>query len=244
MPVEKPHHNEPTVRVSFKSFCFFQYSAASVLIILGTSFYLYAENHGDGALHAILELFDPGLETSMTTTFSVLNLLISSVLLYVIYLHTRTQGGPMAFYWLVLSIMFLGLSIDEGAEIHERAGARFYEFTQIALPVIQNHRWLLAGALFTVIVAVCFIPFFVKLDARTRFLFLLSGGVFLSGALMFEFAGALMLYEGGYTRGDLLYRLRRILEEGCELFGIAIFNCTLLGLIRRKGATLRLGSQG
>jgi hypothetical protein len=207
-------------------------------------FYVYVDDLSrDRALYGLLHLFDPGDEISLTTFFSVLNLLISSIFAYAIYRHARRQSDETAFQWLTLSILFFCLSLDESASIHERAGARFFDFVDISLPVIETHRWLLAGVIFTAIVGLFFIPFLLKLDARTRFLFLLSGGIFLAGALLFEFVGALMMFEGGYTRQDLAYRLRRVAEEGFELLGIAIFNCTLLGLIQKRGITLRIDSK-
>ena len=244
MMSQRMMYEDTSIRLSFRSFRWFQYCIVVFLTFLGLVYYIYDEYESSGPIHDILELFDPGSETSITTSFAVLNLLISSVLIFVIYRHARSQNDSMAFHWLALSIIFFGLSIDEGAEIHERAGHRFFHFVDVGLPVIETHSWLLAGVLFTALVGLFFIPFLLKLDMRTRFLFMLSGTIFLAGAIVIEFTEALAIFEGSYQLEDLTLRIRRVAEEGCELLGIAIFNCTPARLDPAKGDCAQAGKHG
>ena len=63
---------------------------------------------------------------------------------------------------------------------------------------------------------------------RLAGLILLAGAIYVTGALGFEAVGGLMLKYGiAQDRMDFIYEMRRIVEEGLEMVGIAFFNCTL-----------------
>lgn len=121
--------------------------------------------------------------------------------------------------------------------MHERA-TKFQSVTGVLIPVIQTNSWLLYGGVFALGTFLVFIPFLRRLDRRTAVLFLLSGGVFLSGALGFEFVQAFLAYQDLATGQEHADRLYMILEEGGEMYGIALFNCTLFARIVSHRITL------
>jgi hypothetical protein len=77
---------------------------------------------GSEGLLRPLTLFDVGAESNIPTWFSSLELLLSSVLLAAIALASKRGGGRYGRHWGVLSLIFLLLSVDEGASIHEAMG--------------------------------------------------------------------------------------------------------------------------
>jgi hypothetical protein len=241
---ELPSKNQNILCVSVNSFLWIQFSTVTILTFLGLFYYIYIDNHSDDIVSTIFEVFDVGDESSIPTLFSVVNLLVASVLSFIIYFTEKNRQNLVVIGWLALSIVLLLLSIDEGAEIHERAGTRFLEFTTLDIPLINDHKWLLAGGLVTLVVAPLFIPFLLQLDGRTRLLLILSGAIFLGGALGLEFVGAWMLHEHGYEKSDLVYHARRVMEEAFEMYGIALLNCTLLGYLHLNGTTLTLATAG
>jgi len=216
--------------ISFRSFRCFQFGAVTLLVILGLVHYLYVDSYGGGLVSKITVLFNPGRENSIPTAFSIINLLISSVLLYFVYCLSKYRGERVAFYWLVLCILFVLLSVDEAASIHERAGG-LDRFTGVALPVPSEHRWVLYGAIFSGAVFLFFLPFLRAIPRTTAWMLMLSGAMFVSGALGFEVVGSWMLQSGFASRADLIYDIRRIFEEGLEMYAIAVFNCTLFGYL-------------
>ena len=132
------------------------------------------------------------------------------------------------------------LSIDEGAGLHERFSA-LQLFTGVIIPVTLSFSWLLYGAVFASMVFLLFIPFLRQLNRQTMALFLLSGAIFVSGALGFEFLAGWMFHEEIIaTRVDLIYRTGVIFEEGFEMYGIALFNCTLFGHVVANRVSLTL----
>ena len=182
----------------------------TLLVLLGLFYYVYENLYGDDLVNAMFEVFDVGDETSIPTVFSCLNLVLAFVLAFVIYDDSKRHGDKLSSGWLVLCLTLLFLALDEGAAIHERAGTRFLEGTGLDLPMIQDHKWLLAGGVVTLVFAPLFIPFLLRLERRTSLLLLLSGAIFLGGALGLEFVGAWMMHEHGYVKSDLVYRMRRV----------------------------------
>jgi hypothetical protein len=231
--------NANILRISRTAFYRFQYVTVTVLVALATFHYVYADTYGEDFIMRFTKVFDPALENSIPTAFSVLNLLISSILLFAIYRHSKGRSEVITVYWLSLSIIFFVLSIDEGAGLHERF-RKLQEYTGVLIPVIETHSWLFYGAVFTFVVFLFFIPFLRQLNRRTAALFLLSGAIFLSGALGFEFLGAWMLHNEFATRADLTYSIRHMFEEAFEMYGIALFNCTLFAHVVANRVLLTL----
>ena len=238
--VQVAAENGSKLQISRSAFYSFQYVTVTLLVALATFHYVYADTYGRDLIMLLTRMFDPGLENSIPTAFSSLNLLISSVLLFAIYRHSKDRSELTTVYWLSLSIIFFGLSVDEVAQLHERF-AKLQLYTGVLIPVIEDRSWLLYGAAFTVVVFLLHIPFLRQLNRQTMALFLLSGAIFVSGALGFEFLAAWMLYhEIVATRVDLIYRTGVIFEEGFEMYGIALFNCTLFGHVVANRVSLTL----
>jgi len=59
----------------------------------------------------------------------------------------------------------------------------------------------------------------------------------------FEFLGAIMLKTGiAESKDDLIFSIRRIFEEGLEMYGIALFNIALYREISNKKIALTIAS--
>ena len=84
------------------------------------------------------------------------------------------------------------------------------------------------------------IPLLRSLNPRSRQAFVLAAVVFLTGALVFEGIGGLMIRNEIATPGDFVYEMRRLAEEGCEMIGVAIFNVALFREIARRRLSLGL----
>ena len=217
--------------VSLRAFQRFQYGAVTLLILLGTIHYLMREFVEPSALHKLARFFDVGQEDTITTAFATLNLFVSSILLFAVYSISKFRCERIAIYWLILCLLFVLLSVDETASIHEKAG-RLDRFTGLESLGIAYNKWVVYGAIFAGAVLLFFIPFLLALPRRVAGMILLSGGIFITGALGFEFLGAMMLQTGFVEdRGELIYAIRRLFEEGFELYGIALFNCTLFAIL-------------
>ncbi len=227
-----------------KQFFTAQYMIVTSLLFLCFLTYIFSYVTGHGNVLGIIRLLDVGEESSIPTYFSTMNLFFSSLLAFIIYKCEKIMAQRGAFYWLILSILFLYLSVDEGARIHENF--KYFQNYFGLFPQLFEHRpghgWLPYGFILVLIVGFFFLPFLRSLPRRTALYFILSGLVFITGAIGFEFAGTLMVSTGFATTDDFIYDVRRLFEEGFEMYGIAIFNCTLFGEILKRKITLSLKS--
>ena len=215
-------------------------TGAFVVLALGIAAYAVQVATDHNNVLGFLRLFDVGSEQSIPTYVSTVYLLLASALLFLLYRGERQTDTGHHRYWLFLSFLFLFLSMDESISIHENFG-RVYGFLvarELIPPMMNSHEWLPFGILFVIAIAVIVIPFLRRLPVDTAKYMLIAAVVFLSGAIGFEFLGALMLeFEIVDSKLDWLYLLRRIIEEGLEMFGVVIFNWALYRELTRQAVT-------
>ena len=121
-----------------------------------------------------VRLFDLNAEANVPTWYSSALLLASASLLASIAYVRRESGDAFRIQWTILALVFLGLSIDGAAQVHElvaqaiRACLNTDGFLYFA--------WVIPAALFLVVFAVLYFSFLMDLPAKTRRLFLVAGG--------------------------------------------------------------------
>lgn len=167
-----------------------------------------------------------GAEASLPTWFSVLNLTLASGLAAVLAGAAHGHTRWLAAFWALLAALMLLLSIDEAVQIHEqllKQGAALAP----GLPALHSHGWVVFGALFVMAAGALFLPFLMRLPRQLMIRLIIAGGLFVFGALGVESFGAVADYYDWLDREDLAYELRRVVEEGCEMFGIVLFNRAL-----------------
>ena len=217
----------------------------TVVIALGLFAYVFTKLTGHDNVLGFLRLLNVGEEQSIPTYVSVINLLLASILIFIIYSYEKTNKQNGAGYWLFLFIMFLYLSIDESVSIHENfANVHGYLVRkELISPILNTHEWLPFGVFFVIAASIVLLPFVRKLPTDTRRYFLIAGCVFVTGAVGFEYLGALMLETGIVeSKKDTAYLVRLLFEEGFEMYGVAIFNCALYREILRRKISVIIGA--
>jgi predicted permease len=113
------------------------------------------------------------------------------------------------------------------------------------VPTLDSHKWLPFGILFTFLVGLGLIPFVRRLPRDTARLFLAAGFLFVLGAIGFELLGTWMLSSGFVeSRQELPYLLRRVAEEGLEMYAIAMFNIAIYRELSRNEVSVLIDSSG
>lgn len=184
----------------------------------------------------LMMLFHLDYESNLPTYYSIITLFFSSYLLSVIYLAKRRENDRMAKYWLGLAIIFLLLSLDEAASIHEMS----IDPVRNALGTsgIFFFAWVIPALILLAVFAVVYLRFLFVLPRWTRIRFILAGLIFVSGAVVMEMvAGVLYQYR---EISKIPYALGAILEEGMEMAGILIFMVTLLKYIKEEVGPWRM----
>jgi len=202
-----------------------------------------------------LELFDVGEERSIPTWFESIQFLLCSILLAVVTVAKRQRGDRYILHWGVLSIIFLLLSLDEVATVHEVIGAKSERLLQDTTGLDPGGAisffWVVPGAAFVIIVALAYVRFLVHLPRTTRRQFLFAGALFVLGALGMEMLTAEVVSSssgianwvvsssgGMIDRGSanaiptILKGLQTSVEEMFEMLGLTAFVYALLAYIR------------
>jgi hypothetical protein len=174
-----------------------------------------------------ISFFDLDEEESIGTWYSALILFAAGqlALLQARYIH-RHAGGWHA-WWLLLAIGFHLLSLDEVAGFHEFVNT-----------VVEDTHWTTFGAIIALVVATAYLPFLWALPARTRWLFVLSGAIYLGGAVGVEWAT--LWYEENDQLNTLAYNLWNAVEEFMEMAGVILFIYSLLDHIAVNPETTSL----
>ncbi|MHB0911865.1 MAG: hypothetical protein ACYC2Y_00280 [Armatimonadota bacterium] len=180
---------------------------------------------GHGRLMGFGSLFDAGAESNLPTWYSSFTLLFCAALLWAI----ASGAQRSRLHWRLLAGAFLYMSVDEACMLHERIGIAFEPRLQGT--VLASLGWI-AFFLPVVIAAALFFAGFVRrLPRETMRLFLLSGLLFLGGAIGMELIGG--LWRTGHGENNLPYALMLAVEEPSEMFGVALFAYALMRHIVR-----------
>ena len=177
------------------------------------------------------QLFDVDEEDSIPTWYSASALLLASVLLFLISQRKRADRDPWVRYWYGLSLAFAALSLDEIAGFHE------------TLNDMVDYSWAIPGGIVAIIFGLMYLRFLWHLPAQTRWLFAVSGCVFLGGAVGVEMSTD--WYDDQGLLNTLAYNLWTAVEEGMEMGSIVLFIHALLSYMgREQGARVDLIVEG
>lgn len=187
----------------------------------------------------VLDLFSVNLEESVPTWFSTLNLFLAASLLGWVALLTRTNREPRSRYWLGLALIFVYLSADEGAAIHESTSGplqRAFDTTGYL-----EFGWLILGIPLVILFGLAYFRFWLRLPEPTRRLFALAGALYVGGAVVIESISANQYALSGGS--SFRYLAIATAEELCEMLGVIVLIYALLDYLARRDARLALQTQ-
>lgn len=175
--------------------------------------------HGPTWGEELLARLDLEHEVSIPTWFSHSILLLAAVFLAIVAHAACRQQQRDRRYWTGLAILFLYLSIDEGASLHELLA----EPVRKALD-IQNSffvlAWILPAGLLAALFGLVYFRFWWRLAPPVRWRFAVAAAVYLGGALGAEALSS--AYAARYGVENFGMALVRVVEEGMEMIGVCI----------------------
>lgn len=202
------------LHVSIKEYTSTLLALALVLVTIHTGLYVY-NYQAEELPWLLLQLFDLDEENNIPTWFSSFLLLNSAFFLYV---FSRGEQLQKKFHWRFMAAGFFLLAIDEVAGLHETFNSSI------------EMNWAIPGAILVLFVAVAFVPFLLSLSRRLACLFVLSGFLYVSGAIIVE------LLSEDLESDSLVYMLAVAVEEGLEMIGALLFLATVLNEMRSGGS--------
>lgn len=166
-------------------------------------------------------LFDFSHEGNIPAFFSSLLLLFVSCLLFLVSI-TEKLSQRKYLGWMGLGFVFAFLAIDESVSIHEFFTGLLKR--KFSLSGYLYYAWVVPYGIGVLILAFTYIPFFLKLDLRMFKMMMLSGLVFLFGAIGLEMIAGKAFEENSH---DLLLMILYTIEELLEMLGVSIFISSL-----------------
>ena len=146
--------------------------------------------------------------------------------------------------WRGLAAIFLFLSIDETAQLHERS-------MKLLLPVLDvlslrpsegirsffragifHYTWVIPAAAVVVTLLLVYLRFLLALPSPVRRLCVIAAALYVGGALGLEMAGG--LYASLHGRAQPVYSLLASGEEVAEMAGALVFLCAFLSLLQSR----------
>ncbi|MGB7339488.1 MAG: hypothetical protein WBC91_11405 [Phototrophicaceae bacterium] len=186
----------------------------------------------------ILDLFSVNLEDSIPTWYSVLILFSASILLALIAWGKQREEDTFARHWLGLSVIFLYLSMDEGAVIHEIVA----DPLQIAFNTsgFLTFGWQIIAIPLVILFGLLYLRFVLHLPTKTRNLFILAAACYAGGALIIEgiSANQWALDDGNLS---MTYLSIATFEEFLEIWGVSLFIYALLDYMLLTGYIWTIG---
>jgi len=176
----------------------------------------------------IVRLVHVAEEGNLTTWFSAILLLMSSILLGLIASANHRQGKSYVKYWAALSLIFFLMSLDEAARIHELTIEPLRSLFNAS--GVFHYAWVLLAIPLLILLAITYWKFIRDLPKRSRLLFIIAGIVYVLSAMGMDMIAGYFISHNSAPR--LLEPLLITVEELGENLAIVLFIYGLLTHIK------------
>jgi len=197
---------------------------------------------GCRAFLGLVSKFNLDAERNYPTWFSSFLLLGCSFLLFVIAGRERAKGTRFARHWTLLAILFLGMSAEEVAGLHELMDSYIRHHPSVHLSGFLFFSWVIPASIIVTVVSLSYLRFLIHLPRRVRSLSLLAGAMYVGGALVMEMAAGKVFEVYGYD--SFPYAVENAAEELLEMLGAIVFLRALLVYIETNGSGIETGPLG
>jgi hypothetical protein len=187
-----------------------------------------------------IALFELDREANIPTLYSSVTILICAGLLAMIASARKRLQKRDYLYWVGLAIVFLFLSADETAGIHERMISPLR--SALHTSGILYFAWVIPYGILLIGMMVIYFRFLFTLPVRFRYLIIFAAILYIGGALGGELLGG--YWTERYGQENITYTLITTCEESLEMVGILVFTYTLMSYIASelKDLFIHIGS--
>jgi hypothetical protein len=190
---------------------------------------------GHGNLLGWVSAFNVNKESNVPTWYSSVALATAAGLLALIADLKRGARDPVAGRWALLAVIFLFLSCDETALLHERSTAFVVLFVKNKF--LSYVAWVVPAGILLVVFGVAYVKFLLHLSPRFRKLFVVAGVTYVMGAFGMELVtGAI----GRLVLGGKVHFLFEASEEVMEMTGVILFLRALLLYVKEHLGNVEL----
>jgi hypothetical protein len=130
-------------------------------------------------------LFDLNAELNVPTLFSAGLFVVNALLLWRVWQQRQARyASPV---WLLLTVMFLFLAVDDMAHVHERLTAPMRAWLGTSGPFY--YAWVVPCGALTTVLAMAFVPVWRRLPPKARMWLALSAATYVGGSIGWEMVG-------------------------------------------------------
>ena len=197
----------------------FFYIMTALVVTLGIARELFIGMMGTETVLQDLRHFALDAERNLGAWYSSALMVLISVCTFFSWQADRHRTGITSYSWLLISVVFFILSLDETAGFHEVVDVPLRETFE--LTGVFYNPWVFFGAFFVAVFAAVLIPFLLSLPRTIAMLFVVSGAIYVGGALGLEPFDA--YFEDVYGEGSVLQIISTTIEETLEMVGLTLF---------------------
>jgi hypothetical protein len=206
--------------------------ASAIVWGFGTFRIIWLELFGRETFLRSLKIFNLDQDLTIPSWYSSLILAFSGLLLFLVAMASKRQNPKTVLHWVFLGTIFIYLSADESAAIHE-----------MSLPLAQKlglsgaftFVWIIVAIPFTLLVGLLYIPFLLVIPRETAIKMLIAGIIYVAGVIGMGM-GSGALYDALDFQKNFLFSLLTAVEEGLEILGVTLFIFALLDHLAKNFA--------
>jgi len=192
----------------------------------------------------LLRILSIGAESGLATWFTLLMMLSTALVVVLIGLAERAQGGRRWGWWFGVAGVMLLASLDEQIQLHEMWVEPFREIFSITTgPLLLA--WVIPSLIVAALVAALFLPWALRLPPRTRLWAMAAVALWIAGAAGMEMVDS-ATFEWRQAmepvRAHWVSAIIYTTEEAMEMLGVAVLLHTLL-VHAREHAPAALGAR-
>jgi hypothetical protein len=206
-------------------------------VLNAVAVFLYHHRHHRGGRFFLTFSLDK--EANVPSWFSSALLLTAAAVLALVALDALARNAPWGRHWAGLSLVFVVLSLDETAEIHERIGSWLRGHLDLHGPL--HYAGVIPALALAVVVGITYLRFVRALPRATRHGILGAAAVYILGAAGVE-AMSGWWAEGHGSRSTSLLLVSTV-EENLELIGTTLFILVVLSFLARFGRPVSLRAE-
>jgi hypothetical protein len=183
-------------------------------------------------------LFIVDHDSSLPTIFNAVLILIAFAILLMVSVHLRKIKSDQFYNWLLLTAAFLLLSLDENPTIHKIFVSAISRLIWTGQAGDVNYALGMPYGALALIFVFFLYRFITSLPPNIAFGFIVSGSVYVTGALILGFYGT-HIFDVEYHH-SVKYLLVASLEESFEMVGLTLFIYFLFEYIQREFRSLSI----
>lgn len=209
----------PQSRLDLRTLSKYLLVGALIIIAAGVAREVFIACTGAAPTSPRLRRIALDTENSLPAWYSSILLFFNAAALGMIATVAKTKNDTDAIYWIVLAWVFLFLSADEVASLHERLSDPV--LNALDASGVFFFAWVIPYGAVLFVLTLSYARFLLRLPRRSLILFGVAGVIYLGGAIGMDMVGGAIADKNGADNTP--YVVAMIIEETLEIAGMNVF---------------------